>query len=116
MIDVRVRDDGWADVTFRLPGDLADHDVHVVGAFNDWDHTATPMTLQGDELVASVVVRFGRRYRFRYLLDGEHWQNDWQAHDYEPNEFGGDDSVLDVTRVGDSVGDVTPQAGDSSSP
>ena len=62
-----------------------------------------------------MVVRFGRRYRFRYLVDGERWQNDWQAHDYEPNEFGGDDSVVDVTRVAAS-GAGTVQAGDSSSP
>jgi 1,4-alpha-glucan branching enzyme len=111
MIDVRTRDDGWADVTFRLPGELAGRDVHVVGEFNGWDREATPLLEQDGVLVATVRMRFGRRYRFRYLLDRERWQNDWEAHDYEPNEFGGDDSVVDVTRVGDDA-----QAGDSSSP
>jgi hypothetical protein len=33
-------------------------------------------------------------HRFRYLLDGVRWENDWEADDYEPNDFGGDDSVL----------------------
>ena len=37
----------------------------------------------------------GRAYRFRYLLDGQRWDNDWAAHAYVANDFGGDDSVVD---------------------
>jgi hypothetical protein len=36
----------------------------------------------------------GRRYRYRYLADGERWINDWAADDYQPNPYGGDDSVV----------------------
>jgi hypothetical protein len=32
-----------------------------------------------------------------YLVDGERRQNDWAADSYAPNEYGGDDSVLDLT-------------------
>ena len=35
-------------------------------------------------------------YRFRYLLDGERWDNDWAADAYVPNEFGSDDSLIKV--------------------
>ena len=32
--------------------------------------------------------------RYRYLLDGSRWENDWSADEYVPNGYGSDDSVL----------------------
>lgn len=46
--------------------------------------------------IAEVELERGRAYRYRFLLDGERWENDPRAHHYEANEFGGDDSVVDV--------------------
>ena len=89
--------DGQVMVTFRLPHEVyADH-VCVVGDFNDWSHDAHPMERDGDEFVARIPLVPGRSYRYRYLLDGDRWENDWSADGYQPNEFGGDDSVLDLT-------------------
>ena len=45
----------------------------------------------------------GRAYRFRYLLDGQRWDNDWAADVYLPNDFGGDDSVVDLTALAEAV-------------
>jgi hypothetical protein len=45
----------------------------------------------------------GRTYRFRYLLDGERWDNDWAADAYVPNSFGGDDSVVDLTALAEAI-------------
>ena len=45
----------------------------------------------------------GRAYRFRYLLDGQRWDNDWAADAYVANDFGGDDSVVDLTATGEAV-------------
>jgi hypothetical protein len=45
----------------------------------------------------------GRAYRFRYLLDGQRWDNDWAADAYVRNDFGGDDSVVDLTALGEAV-------------
>ncbi len=45
----------------------------------------------------------GRIYRFRYLLDGQRWDNDWAADAYVPNSFGGDDSVVDLTALAEAV-------------
>ena len=45
----------------------------------------------------------GRAYRFRYLLDGQRWDNDWAADAYLPNDFGGDDSVVDLTALAEAV-------------
>jgi hypothetical protein len=83
-------------VTFRLP-DVGQADtVHVVGEFNDWSRQEHPMARVGDTWMASLVVRRGSTYRYRFLLDGTTWENDWSADDYVPNEFGGEDSVVDL--------------------
>jgi hypothetical protein len=42
----------------------------------------------------SVTLKPKKRYQFRYLLNGERWENDWQADEYVPNQFGTEDSVL----------------------
>ena len=36
------------------------------------------------------------RYRYRFLLDGERWENDWEAEGYVRNPFGTDDAVVEV--------------------
>lgn len=89
--------DGRVLTTFRLPDVVGAVEAAVVGEFNDWSATANPMDHVGDEYVACVALVPGRAYRFRYLLDGRRWVNDWAADAYVPNEFGGDDSVIDLT-------------------
>ena len=51
----------------------------------------------GGGFCAVVELERGRSYRFRYHLDGERWENDWAADGYVGNEYGGDDSVVDLT-------------------
>ncbi len=85
--------------TFRLPDVHGAQSAHVVGEFNEWSHTAHPMVRTGEGFQAQIALDPGRAYRFRYLLDGERWENDWNADAYVPNEFGGDDSVIDLTDV-----------------
>ena len=51
----------------------------------------------------TVGLEAGRAYRFRYLLDGQRWDNDWAADAYQPNDFGGDDSVVDLTALAEAV-------------
>ncbi|WP_219942128.1 isoamylase early set domain-containing protein [Iamia sp. SCSIO 61187] len=82
-------------VTFDLTAEAGVKDVHLCGEFRDWSPTATPMTRREDGTYrVTVALEPGRSYRFRYLLDGDRWENDWAAHDYVPNEHGGDDSVV----------------------
>jgi 1,4-alpha-glucan branching enzyme len=88
---------GTSTVTFRLPAPVHATSVAVCGEFNDWVATAHPMTRQDDgSYLAVIVLPCGRRWRFRYLLDGQRWENDSAANDYEPNQFGWD-SVVDLT-------------------
>jgi 1,4-alpha-glucan branching enzyme len=91
--------DGHVRVTFRLPHTTRADRVNVVGEFNDWDSTATPMRHSrcDAEWIATVVLKAGQRYRFRYLLDGKEWLNDWYADDFEDNVYGTSDSVVDLS-------------------
>lgn len=75
-------------VTFRLSKKQArDADeVFLVGDFNDWDESATPMRkLKSGDFTATLTLDQGREYQFRYLLDREKWQNDWSADNYVPS-------------------------------
>ncbi|MGH9149271.1 MAG: isoamylase early set domain-containing protein [Acidimicrobiales bacterium] len=84
-------------VTFILADD--GYGVAVVGDFNGWDPTAAPMAKKGAQRVATMVLAPGRRYGFRYLCEDGKWLNDEAADAYEPNAFGVDNSVLDLTGV-----------------
>ena len=98
MIETRPNGDGNVRVTFRLPDVHVAQTISVVGEFNAWCATANPMQRVGDEIVTEIVIPPGRSYRFRYLLDDDRWENDWAADNYVANEFGGEDSVLDLTK------------------
>jgi 1,4-alpha-glucan branching enzyme len=86
-------------VTFRLPMEAAPgaKKVTVVGDFNDWDRESNPMRkLKDGSFTLTIEFEKGRDYRFRYLVDGTRWANDWRADRYVKNPYGGDDSVVDV--------------------
>jgi 1,4-alpha-glucan branching enzyme len=85
-------------VTFELPSNMWAERVNIVGEFNDWDTTATPMSRNRSDAnwKASVELQVGQRYRFRYLVDGKEWLNDWHADDHEDNPYGTYDSVVDL--------------------
>jgi 1,4-alpha-glucan branching enzyme len=71
--------------------------VTVVGDFNDWDRESNPMRkLKDGSFTLTIEFEKGRDYRFRYLVDGTRWANDWRADRYVKNPYGGDDSVVDV--------------------
>jgi 1,4-alpha-glucan branching enzyme len=84
-------------VTLQLPGSIWAESVHLVGDFNDWNRSSHPLARgsSGDWSITLKLDR-GRTYQFRYLVNGTHWQNDWNADRYMPNPFGGDNSVLET--------------------
>jgi 1,4-alpha-glucan branching enzyme len=86
---------GKTSVTFDLPAIEADT-VVVCGDFNDWSHVSHPLKRRKDGSFATTVRLGPGRYQFRYLIDGRHWENDWSADTYAPNEHGSDDSVVVV--------------------
>ena len=84
-------------VTFSLPKDVGAESVTLCGEFNEWNQEANPLTHRKDGSFSSTLsLDAGREYRFRYWVDGERWENDWDADKYLPNEFGTEDSVVVV--------------------
>jgi 1,4-alpha-glucan branching enzyme len=83
-------------VTFRISKNLWADQIALTGEFNDWDrhsHLLQQTHLDRDWHI-SLELEAGHSYRFRYLVDGEHWMDDDQADAYELNSFGGVDSVV----------------------
>lgn len=84
-------------VTFELPSDVNAQSAAVVGEFNAWNPTATPMKRKKDgSFSVAVNLEAGKQYRFKYYVDGQRWENDPQADALAPNTFGTHDSVLAV--------------------
>lgn len=84
-------------VTLELPAAAGARSVAVAGDFNGWSLTTHEMRQRDDGSFAITLdLDPGRVYMYRYWVDGERWDNDWSADAYEPNEFGGDNSVLDL--------------------
>jgi len=79
----------------ELPSDLEVQSVHLLGDFNGWDPAATPMNfLKRGAYQTTLELETGQKYQFRYLVNGEHWCNDWEADAYAPSGFGPQNSVL----------------------
>jgi 1,4-alpha-glucan branching enzyme len=77
-------------VTFRLPAGTAPdgEGVALVGDFNDWNPSATPMKrLRSGDFTVTLDLETGRDYAFRYLIGEASWTNDGDADRYEPSGF-----------------------------
>ena len=84
-------------VTFYTAPELEAEEVTLVGEFNQWDEYATPMRpLKDGRFKATVELPVDSRFQFRYLINNSEWQNDWEADQYVPNPFSGDNSVVEV--------------------
>lgn len=83
-------------VTFSIPGEWADSKVNLVGDFNEWDPSADELKKKKDKWEITKRLKPENEYRFKYLIDGEIWENDDAADTYAPNEFGTEDSVVEI--------------------
>lgn len=86
-------------VTFTAPKQLAAfaNTVHLVGDFNDWNRSVTPMKRQKNgSYTATLFLRQNAEYEFRFLLDGLSWENDPQADKFAQNPYGSENSVVVV--------------------
>ena len=84
-------------VTFDLPQEAKAERVALCGEFNNWDPSANPMKQRKDGRFSTTVsMPAGRSYRFKYLVDEQRWENDWAADGYTTNEFGSEDSLIQI--------------------
>jgi len=87
---------GATKVTFSLPKEVQAEQVAVCGDFNGWDPDAHPLKKYKDGHFGVAINLNEGEYRYRFLLDGCKWENDWEAERYEPNAYGGEDSIISV--------------------
>jgi 1,4-alpha-glucan branching enzyme len=100
MLTKRFLKSGSVKVEFVLPEAIAAdaETAFLVGDFNDWSETATPMKkFKNGKFKITLDLDTNRDYQFRYLVDGTQWHNDWDADRYVANPFSGDNSVVNTT-------------------
>lgn len=79
----------------ELPTNIEVENISLVGDFNNWDPTQTPMKKNAKkEYRATLDLEPGREYHFRYMINGKIWSNDWHADAYVPNDYGEDNCVV----------------------
>ncbi|NMM48172.1 isoamylase early set domain-containing protein [Marinigracilibium pacificum] len=84
-------------VTFLIPKELGKEakEASIVADFVDWDADALPMKkLKSGEFKLVTSLKTGEEYQFRYLIDGEKWENDPEADKYVPNNLTFEDNSV----------------------
>ena len=71
-------------VTLSLPKDAAKEakSVEVVGDFTDWKDGVSMTKLKNGSFKTTIELAPEKEYQFRYLIDNEIWENDWDADKY----------------------------------
>lgn len=86
-----------AKVTFTLPKDAIEgaKEVRVLGEFNNWDWEKAPVMKAGKtNYTATIELKTGKQYEFRYLADNGIWENDYAADNYLAAPYDVDNSVV----------------------
>lgn len=73
--------------------------VALVGEFNGWDKSATPLTqVPGKDVWVTDVKLEPGRYRYAFIVDGTEWVADPRAHRAVGDDFGQPNSVVTVQK------------------
>ena len=71
--------------------------VNLVGTFNDWDESAQQLRKQkSGDYAATLSFAVGEKHEFRYLIDGELWENDDSADQYVPTKVSWEENSVIV--------------------
>jgi 1,4-alpha-glucan branching enzyme len=92
---------GKVRVTFALPASIWADTIHLVGDFNNWSTTTTPLQLEDRTWNVTLDLEPGRSFHYRYLINQTEWVNDWQTDALATSEGGTDNSVV-ITVLDDS--------------
>lgn len=75
-------------VKFVAPPELSKEakQIYLAGDFNNWDYEDTVLKRQKNGTYAATLeLEAGLEYQYRYVLDGERWENDYEADKYVPS-------------------------------
>lgn len=92
--------DGNCKVTFTVSAEAAQgaKTITLAGDFNSWSSTSTPLAKKSDgSFSVSVTLPADHEFQFRYLFDGNRWENDWSADKYVPAPFSNADNSIVIT-------------------
>ena len=89
----KTKDD--CEVAFELAADKAKQ-VELLCEANGWEPIEMKKNRGGTFRTRMRLPR-EQRFQFRYLVDHQAWVNDEEADAYLPNQFGGENGVLDTT-------------------
>ena len=82
-------------VTFELPAEANIESANLCGEFNDWNKSSHKLARRKKgNFTTTISLDSGKEYRFRYWVNDERWENDWNADKYQPNDFGSEDSII----------------------
>ena len=84
-------------VKFSLKGDQykSASSILLVGSFNNWQIGETPFRKAKTGVWSvSMDLATGTEHQFRYLIDGNRWENDPEADKFVPSGLGSENSVL----------------------
>ena len=82
-------------VTFELPAEANIESANLCGEFNDWNKSSHKLARRKKgNFTTTISLDSGKEYRFRYWVNDERWENDWNADKYLPNDFGSEDSII----------------------
>ena len=72
--------------------------VDLVADFTNWQPVAMVFNKKEKAFKTKLRLPKNEEFQFRYLINGDEWENDYQADKYLANHFGTDNSVIS-TRV-----------------
>lgn len=75
------------------------NEVYLVGSFNDWNTTATPMTKNEDGVWQTVLKLDEGKYQYKFIADGN-WYFDQDNPAVADDGYGGTNSVVEVGPTG----------------
>ena len=71
--------------------------IYLAGEFNDWNYEGALLKKQKNGAYATTIdLDTGSEYQYRFVLDGEKWENDYDADKYVPTDVGVENSVVVV--------------------
>jgi alpha-amylase len=90
---------GWL-FSYRAPAGT--RSVHLAGEFNGWSTSAWPMSdADGDQVwTITAPLETGRRYQYKFVVNGGEWVTDPNAEAVDPNNF--NNGILTTRRPGEA--------------
>jgi 1,4-alpha-glucan branching enzyme len=97
MIKKRKLANNKYNVTFSMPTLAGVTELYLVGDFNEWNQTSTPLKQEADGTWSvKLTLEANKEYQYRYLDNKGDWHNDWEPDAYIRNSYGSDNSLVSL--------------------